>query len=248
VNGQPAEVEQQPIGRSILLHLMPGALVAGVYVVTALIFMSQGYPSITALYLPMILTVIALELGYMLGQARQQNVGLWSKAIILFREPVAWWWYVVFPLGIVIWGVIVTGLASPLDNLILTRFFGWLPDWFALRNLQQLPAFYTRDRLVLTAVCAVLFNGFAGPIVEEFYFRGYLLPRISRFGGWAPLINVVLFSLYHFWTPWQFFSRVLLLLPLVYVVWWKRNIYLGMVAHCLINLIGTILLVARLLG
>jgi hypothetical protein len=34
-----------------------------------------------------------------------------------------------------------------------------------------------------------------------------LLPRISRFGGWAPLINTVLFSLYHFFTPWQLLGR-----------------------------------------
>jgi AcrR family transcriptional regulator len=38
-------------------------------------------------------------------------------------------------------------------------------------------------------------------VVEELYFRGYLLPRISRFGGWAPVINCCLFALYHFWQP-----------------------------------------------
>ena len=67
-------------------------------------------------------------------------------------------------------------------------------------------------------------------------------------GRWAPLVNVGLFSLYHFWTPWNFLSRVLLLAPMVYLVWWKRNIYIGMIAHCLLNLIGTTVLFAQLLG
>jgi uncharacterized protein len=247
MNNEAPEIEQQSIGQSILLHLLPGALAACVYIVTALLFMGQGYPSIMALYFPMILTVIALELGYMQCQARKQNTSLMSRTIIGFRERVPWWLYVVFPIGIVIWGVIVTGLATPIDNLVLNRYFGWLPDWYALRNLQQLPGLYSRDGLVLTAVLALIFNGIAGPVVEELYFRGYLMPRISRFGGWAPLINVLLFSLYHFWTPWQYFSRVLLLLPLVYGVWWKRNIYMGMVAHCLINLIGAALTFGQLL-
>jgi uncharacterized protein len=104
---------------------------------------------------------------------------------------------------------------------------------------------YPRQAILVTAICALTLNGVVGPIVEELYFRGHLLPRISRFGRWAPLLNVLFFPFYHFWTPWMFFSRVLLL---VYVVWWKRNIYLGMIAHCLLNLIGTAVLFAQLLG
>ncbi len=248
MNNGASEAEQHSLGESILLHLWPGALAALVYVVSAQLFMSRGYPAMTALYLPMVLTVIVAELGYLLWQARKQHTRLLSDRIIKNRHAVPWWLFIVFPLGIVIWGLIVTVAAGPIDNLMLSKVFAWLPDWYALRNLQQLPELYSRDKLVLTAILALIFNGIAGPVVEELYFRGYLLPRISRFGGWSPLINVVLFSLYHFWTPWQFFSRVLLLLPLVYGVWWKRNIYMGMVAHCLLNLVGTALLFARLLG
>jgi uncharacterized protein len=49
---------------------------------------------------------------------------------------------------------------------------------------------------------------------EELYFRGYLLPRLYRFGIWAPLINISLFSLYHYWTPWGVLSRIVMLLPM----------------------------------
>jgi hypothetical protein len=148
----------------------------------------------------------------------------------------------------VIWGVVVTGLITPVDNLILSRLFAWAPDWYALRNLLEITDSYPRDTLLVTAICAVLLNGIVGPIVEELYFRGHLLPRISRFGRLAPIVNVLLFSLYHFWTPWQFLSRVVLLAPMVYLVWWKRNITLGIIAHCLLNLIGTTVLFAQLLG
>ena len=88
----------------------------------------------------------------------------------------------------------------------------------------------------------------AVPIVEELYFRGYLLPRMARWGNWAPLINVVLFSLYHFWLPWETLNRIITLLPIVFVVQWKRNIYLSILVHCLLNTIGSIGLLALVLS
>jgi membrane protease YdiL (CAAX protease family) len=241
-------LEQHSLGQSILLHLVPGGIATAVYVLTVPFFTALGYPSITALYLPMILAVLLVELGYLLYQGQKQSGTRSLKSVVNYRESVPWWMYIAFPLLILIWGVLVTGLVSPIDNLLLNQGFTWLPDWYALRNLLEIKTMYPREAIVVTAICALILNGLAGPIVEELYFRGHLLPRMARFGRWAPLLNVVLFSFYHFWTPWMFFSRLVLLVPMVYFVWWKRNIYLGMIAHCLLNLIGTAVLFAQLLG
>jgi len=234
--------------QSIVLHLLPGAIATAVYVLTVPFAAALGYPSITVLYLPMILTVIVVELGYLLVHGRKRNGSLSLNGIVNFRAPVPWWQYVIFPILVVVWGVVVTALVSPVDNLVLTGLFAWLPDWYTLQNLFEIPQAYSRGTLLFTAVFAVILNGVIGPVVEELYFRGHLLPRMSGLGRWAPLVNVVLFSLYHFWTPWNFLSRVLLLAPMVYLVWWKRNIYIGIIAHCLLNLIGTTVLFAQLLG
>jgi membrane protease YdiL (CAAX protease family) len=43
----------------------------------------------------------------------------------------------------------------------------------------------------------LVLSGVVAPVVEEMYFRGYLLPRLSRLGRWAPVLNVTLFALYH---------------------------------------------------
>ena len=72
------------------------------------------------------------------------------------------------------------------------------------------------------------------------YFRGFLLPRLSSLKGWAPLVNVLLFSLYHFFSPWQNLARIIGFVPMVYVAWWKRNIYLGMIVHCVGNTVGAL--------
>jgi membrane protease YdiL (CAAX protease family) len=243
-----AEHQQHTVLQSIVLHLLPGALATGVYLLAVPVMAAVGYPALGALYLPMILTVIGLELGYLLLKGRAASGRPSLRGVVAYRQPVPRWQYVVFPLLIVVWGVVVTGLVSPLDNLVLTTLFAWLPDWYALRDLLAIPATYPRSVLLVIAACAVVLNGLVGPIVEELYFRGHLLPRMAALGRWAPLVNVVLFSLYHFWTPWQFLSRVVLLLPMVYLVWWKRNLYLGVIAHCLLNLIGTLVLFAQLLA
>ena len=84
--------------------------------------------------------------------------------------------------------------------------------------------------------------------MEELYFRGYLLPRMDRLGRWAPLVNVTLFSLYHFWSPWQVMARVLAIGPTVYAVRWTQNVYLGMVVHCTLNTIGVLLVAGLIVG
>jgi membrane protease YdiL (CAAX protease family) len=71
---------------------------------------------------------------------------------------------------------------------------------------------------------------------------------MERFGRWAPLVNTTLFSLYHLWAPWQFLSRIAAVAPWVFAVRWRRNVYLGMVTHVLLNIIGNGLIVVNVAG
>jgi len=54
--------------------------------------------------------------------------------------------------------------------------------------------------------------------------------------------------LYHFWLPWAFFSRLAAVAPFVYAARAKRNVYLGMVVHMLLNGVGGLLIAAQVLG
>lgn len=61
------------------------------------------------------------------------------------------------------------------------------------------------------------------------------------------LIITVLFSLYHFWLPWQNISRILGVLPYTYAVRKKENLYIGIFVHCLCNLVGSVQLLVMVL-
>jgi membrane protease YdiL (CAAX protease family) len=125
--------------------------------------------------------------------------------------------------------------------------FWWLPNVF-LGSSSFPGAQPARTAILITLILGLLIDGIANPVVEELYFRGYLLPRISQFGWLAPLANVFLFTLQHFWQPYNYPLIFLIQLPLVYVVWWKRNIYISIVTHCAGNIIGATLALISFFG
>ena len=91
---------------------------------------------------------------------------------------------------------------------------------------------------VATAVGYLVILVILGPLVEELYFRGYLLPRLGRFGAWAPLINVSLFACYHLWKPWDAFMLILILAPTMYAVWRLKDIRISIAVHIALNATG----------
>lgn len=95
---------------------------------------------------------------------------------------------------------------------------------------------------------SLVFTGVIGPVVEELYFRGFLLPHLSHLGKKAPILNTVLFSLYHFWTPWQFISRIGFFLPTVWVTWRTKDLRVSLWVHCLANTIVQALVLTAILS
>lgn len=235
--------EQHSVGKTIALHLVPGALITAFYAVAAPVVRGFGLPSLTAIFLAIVFVLIPFELGYLFYAARRNGTTL--GGVVRYREPVSRWRFVSLVVLLFVWAGIGTGLAVPLEGAIREDVFSFLPGWFLL---QEDFSRYSGAALAITLVLGVIVNGIAAPITEELYFRGYLLPRISRFGTWAPLINTVLFSLYHFFTPWQNVGRILGLLPMVYAVWWKRSIYISMAVHVLGNLLSMAILAVVFFG
>jgi membrane protease YdiL (CAAX protease family) len=222
--------------KSIILHLAPGAIGTLAYVLMTPLFLQNGYPAILALLVAAGIVIVPMQLGYLFMQVRRSSF----DDVIQYRERLPNWQYFIIPLGLIVWGFLASGALSMLDIVIAKKFFSWLPDWFFIFDATQFKSF-SREALLTTFWIGLFINGLLGPITEELYYRGYLLPRLPGSRNWAAVLNLSLFSLYHFWTPWQFISRIIWLLPWVYVVERKKNIYLMMIAHCAGNTIGWLL-------
>ena len=144
------------------------------------------------------------------------------------------------------WTAVSSTLLYLLSEWLRQALFAWTPAWLNLSAFAQNPAGYSSSVVWAIVILSAVLN-LAVPITEELYFRSYLLPRLPFGHVWSPLINAALFSLYHFWLPWDFFGRIVALLPVVYAVQWKRNVYLSILVHCLLNTLGTIGLLALIL-
>ena len=237
----PPEITQHTIGQSIGLHLLPGILTGAFYYVIAQPIRNLGYPSMVAMILAIIVILIPFELGFLLYQGKKKNGVLSLEGIVLYRQRIPVRQYLLWvPVIIVLMGLIFTGL-TPVSNFLET-FFSWLPE--ALRFDMGLGGEYSKSVLINSYLMGFILFVLIAPTVEELYFRGYLLPRMPRLKGWAPILHSALFALYHTWTPWMAITRTIGLLPLIYIVQRKRNIYLGIITHCLVNVIDIIVGVA----
>jgi uncharacterized protein len=191
--------------------------------------------------------IVPLELGYLLLHAKR-TTGSWSlggaidyrarlprRRVALLAGLGALWFLVFFVLS-----------TAFLDDWLATTFFAWLPD--AILQFSTLDGGDQASTAAIGVLLAIafVFNGFVGPVVEELYFRGHLLPRIDRLGRWAPVLNTTLFSLYHLWTPWQNPARIIGFLPISWMAWRKRSVSVAIVAHVTINVTFLLLMFAAI--
>jgi len=240
-NNQP---QLHPIRISILLHLLPGLLIGGAYFMLVKPVKGWGYPSIAALNLAALLALIPFQAGFLLLQQKQTGAPLFG-GIIRYQQKIDWNQYLLWvPVIFISSGIILT-ILTPFSEL-LEGYFLWIPETFRID--MGLGGGYSKHTLLITYLSSFVLVTLIGPIVEECYFRGYLLPRMPDMGRWTPLIHSTLFALYHIWTPWLAVSRTLALLPLIYIVRWKNNLALGIIAHCLLNSIDIFLGAAFLLS
>lgn len=240
------QVEQHSIGKSALLHLLPAMIWIIFYIPLARLASEYGIPSMLVMLITVALILVSFEVGYLYYQGKKKNGTFSLQGIVLYREKMPWWQYIIFTVPIVCWAISVFLIGETITEFMSTKVFYWLPDWYWLSrgNVEQNALAIEITMAVLT----LIIFGVVGVVAEELYFRGYLLPRLSKLGTWAPLFNVVLFILYHFWQPYMLAVGIIGMLPLVYIVWWKRNVYLGIIAHCVMNLAGNIPLVIERLN
>ena len=227
-------VDQHSPGLSLLLHLAPGAAVALGYFLLAPVLRNWGLPSIAALMISAALVLTPFELGYLLREGRRKNGRYSLQGVVLYRTPLPIWQYFIWvPALFVIVGVIFT-VMKPVDVALQETLFAWVP------TLESgLTAEYSRTALIWTYALVAVFGAVVGPVVEEFYFRGFLLPRMRYAGRWAPALHSLLFAVYHFWTPWQFITRTLGMIPMAYVAK-RRNLYVTIIVHVLVNSLDVI--------
>ena len=244
------EVDQHSLPATVVYHLLPGLLILAVTVMAAPVVRAAGLPPIAALLLAILVAQLPVQLGHLLILGWRRNGRLSLGGVVLYRERLRWWQFPLLVVGILAWSWLVWFAMSPISAALKTTLFAWVPPGFAATSSADTASFlgYPRPMLLLTFGAYLILDVLAGPIVEELYFRGYLLPRLSRFGRKAPFLETLLFTIYHFWQPWLYPAILVAFASVVFPVYRTRNIYVGIWAHCLLNLLGGLAITALILG
>jgi membrane protease YdiL (CAAX protease family) len=235
--------------RLIILHLAPGAVFTVFLIFATQAVKSWGIDPSFALFGGIGLVLVPLELGYLAAYARR-TTGSWSPLeAVDFRQRVPLGRLILLSGGLAVWFFLclVVSIAF-LDEWLSEHVFSWMPHaLLQFSTVEQDGSSPTSLELVAFLVIAFAFNGVAGPITEELYFRGHLLPRLERFGRWAPVINTALFASYHFFSPWRYPAIIVGFLPITWMAWRKRSVLVSIAAHMMINM-ATVLLIAAALA
>lgn len=243
---EPNLTPQHPLWLSVVLSLFPGVALGAFIIAMAPILKGLGLDPIFGLFGGIGVVIVPLELGCLAIVARR-TTGSWSPlAVVDYKTrlplkrllPMAFVLAIGFIFTLIVW-------ISLVEGWVIERLPSWVPDsilQFAQSNVEgELPS---AGVIAAFLIIAFLFNGLLGPITEELYFRGFLLPRIDRFGIWAPILNTLLFSIYHVWTPWRWPQIFIGFLPLTLTVWRTRSISVSMIAHVTINIVFLLMLTA----
>ncbi len=226
------QIEKHSTTRSVILHILPGILVGGFFLLARQPITAMGYPSIVALILAYAFILIPVELGYLLVQGKKKTGRFTLQGIISYRNSIPWWHYLAWVFVIFIAVGIIFTLLKPVDAFLQGKLFFWMPE-----INYGLDGNYSRKTLIVTYSLVLLFVAFLAPLVEELYFRGYLLPRMK--GKFASLLHSFLFAVQHVLEPWMIITRTLGFLPILFGVK-KKNIFVGIFVHILCNTVNVI--------
>jgi membrane protease YdiL (CAAX protease family) len=232
---------------AILMFAAPSALMTlSLYVILPMIAARVSYPMFwwfLLLYLlPLSLMLPASYMAYRL----EGNPPTWRAFKERFNlKPLKgkdWLW---------VFGLVLFGLATSTLSVV-SRWLATLPLFSPPEFIP--PVVDPRITTLPTEIMGVSLQGnwmvlviYALALVfnilgEEFYMRGYILPRqILTHGHWAWLIHGILWTLFHFFQRWTYIQLLPITLSLSYVVYRTKNTSIGIAAHYIGNgIIGMI--------
>lgn len=229
--------DQLTLTKQILYHFYPGIIITVFYILVSPFIIEEGLPGLAVLLIAEVLILAPVGLSHLFLEGKRINGTLSLQYVIPYRHKLSFKTYLK-------WSLIGIGLCFlvyfplyPLGLYFRDNVFNWLPEWYFD------PAFGSTDMNLISKVflIGILVDGVIGPVVEELFFRGYLLPRMEYLRKWAPVVNGALFGLYHFWQPHNYLAIIGVGIALSFVVWKTKNVYLGIIIHCTINILGAIM-------
>ena len=228
--------------QALLMNLGPAAVAFAAALALAPLMAHLGLPRFFSFTVAEALVLTPIELGLLL-RAAHRATGRWSlralPAVIAYRRPLTRRIILLIPVLFLLALVIYAAYTSSVGNALGGAFTGIYPHWLIAGN--SAPAGFSKAVLVATLLATLAVDGVINPTVEELYFRGYLLPRLPVAGWPAIPLSAALFTVQHYWQPWNWLVIFGLELVLTTLVVRLRCVRFGIVMHVLGNSFGILI-------
>jgi membrane protease YdiL (CAAX protease family) len=226
-------IQPMSVWLSLILFLLPAMFIyVGFHVVMPRLIqrgMKPLYAYSYAMGVPLALMLLAALAAYRL----EGNPMTWGSLMERFNyRPMSGmdWLWTGATLVVILLGY---GLGNQISNRLIKNgrisLPAHLPAWLDPRNmtgeyyhlLDQAAGGLPGNWKVLIVFSLVFFFNIVG---EEFWWRGYILPRqVLTFGAWAWLIHGVLWAFFHVFKWWDLLGLLLVTLPFSFLVYSLDN-------------------------
>ena len=173
----------------IFLHLFPGIALSIMYIFFSKLGILAGYPKVVILGFSMIFSIIPIELGYLFYVAKKEEGSFNILKILGLKGKLKVKEFILYSLSLTIVGGILLIALKPLSKYLLKTIFCWIPSWY---NFVQDMTLFSKNYIIIAILVSFFIFTLIAPIIEELYFRGFLLARMKWMGklGDRPLAKL----------------------------------------------------------
>lgn len=254
--GKNVEIRPMPLWLSIFSFGIPAAFYTFTIYIAMPYLNKKGIPLIINFFIGMVSPLMLLLVASLLGYKIEGNQASWGSLKKRFRlnrmNTNTWIWTACLTL---FWALIGSALLPISHWLVNIKFFTppvFLPPVIDPRIEQN---------NILTSFMGISLPGnwwvaflyliflFFNIIGEEFWWRGYILPRQELVHGkWTWIVHGTLWTLFHFFCRWNWIALFPACLALSYVAQKQKNTWQGIIAHFIINGAGLLPIIAGILA
>lgn len=165
-----------------------------------------------------------------------------NKENLLNKSKIKWWQLILLT-GLLfgfagLMSIIITPLEHSLFSNVIDKINGIMPTYFSWDSSNLVN--YSNTMIIITCVLYFLLNIIIYPIIEELFFRGVLTSKLKKYGYLAPIFVTIIFSLYHFWLPFDNIFRITVFILPSILAYKYNDIRISIGFHCACNLFSTV--------
>ena len=204
---------------------------------------NNGYPKLLmwgVIASIMLFVFAVVGISFIKKEAKRINISLKERLLIKKVSKKQW----LICLRVMIFGILLAQIITPFITSFI-EFTGlsipdYMPFWLnpSINPMETdieilSPNYSIRNNYMFVVVMVITL--ILNVLVEELYFRAWLLPKMESLGKWSWIVNGVLFAFYHTFQLWLFPMLVIISLCITFMVYYSKSIVPAFAIHLIAN-------------